>query len=125
MERLLTGLLYVIGIFSIIVGALSVFATDLARKKFFNKILEIKDLKKYSPLPIIIGILLLLATPYNRYMFFILLLGVLSIIKGIAFVVATEKMEKMKDWWSKLNDNGYRIYGILMIIIGSVVLMGI
>ena len=125
MATVLTGFLYLFGIFLIVVGALSVFATDMIRKKFFNKLLELKDLKKYAPLSIIVGVLLLFSVPYNRHGFLILLFGILSIIKGVLLLVAPEKMEKLKNWWQKAKDNAYRVYGIVMIIIGSVVLMGI
>lgn len=125
MERILIGFLYLFGIFLIVIGALSVFATDLIRRKFFNKLLQITDIKKYGPLPIAVGVLLSFSAPYDRYMFFVLCLGILSIVKGIMLIVATEKMEKIKNWWLKATNNVYRIYGIAVIIIGSVVLMGI
>lgn len=125
MVKLLAGFLYLFGMALIVIGTLSVFATDLARRKFFNKLLQITDLKKYSPLSIIIGILLLLSATYNKHMLFILLLGVLAIVKGIALIVATEKMEKMKSWWLKANDSAYRIYGVILIILGSLILIGI
>jgi len=125
MDSLLTGFLYLMGIFFIIIGALSVFATDMARRKFFNKLLQNADLKKYAPLSVVIGIVFLLSIPHNRRPFFILLLGVLSILKGIGLIVATEKMLKIKDWWLKANDTAYRIWGVVVIIMGSVILMGI
>ncbi|MCQ9207156.1 MAG: hypothetical protein NG740_04690 [Omnitrophica bacterium] len=125
MATILTGFLYLFGIFFIVVGALSVFATDMIRKKFFNKLLELKDLKKYAPLSIIIGVLLLFSVPYNRHRLLILLFGILSMAKGILLLVAPEKIEKYKNWWQKAKDNAYRACGIVIIIIGSIVLMGI
>ena len=125
MGTLLRGLLYLVGIFFIVTGALTVFATDMTRKKFFAKILATKDMKKWAPASIVIGIVLLLSASLNRYPLFIVLLGLLSIIKGAVIIAAPEKMEKIKSWWEKANDNAYRIWGVAVIIIGSIVLMGI
>lgn len=125
MGSILTGFLYVYSIFVIVVGVLSVFATDLIKRTFFNKILQINDLKKFSPLAIIVGLLFLMAIPYNRQPLILLLLGILSIIKGITMIVAPEKMDKMKAWFLKASDNVYRVWGAVMIVMGSVILMGI
>mgnify|MGYP001394334598 CR=1 FL=1 len=125
MGNILTGFLYVYSIFIIVEGVLSVFATDLIKRKFFNKILQISDLKKFSPLAIIAGLLFLMSIPYNRRPLIILLLGILSIIKGITIIVAPEKIDKMRAWFLKASDNVYRAWGAAMIILGSVILMGI
>ena len=39
MVRLLAGYLYLLGIGLIVIGALSIFATDLIIRKFFSKLL--------------------------------------------------------------------------------------
>lgn len=124
MGTLLGGFLYFFSIFFIVVGVLSVFATDLIRRKFFNKLLQIKDMKKWAPLSAVIGIALLLAAPRNRHALLILIFGILSITKAVMLMVAPEKMEKMKTWWVRASDNAYRIYGVIMILAGSVMLMG-
>lgn len=117
--------LYFIGIFYIVIGALAVFATSVIRKKFFNKLWNISDMKKLSPIPILVGILLLLAAPSNRYGFFVAILGILGIAKGVMIIIATEKMEKMKEWWVKADNNVYKIMGITIIILGSAILVGL
>ncbi|MBL7156940.1 MAG: hypothetical protein ISS92_02130 [Candidatus Omnitrophica bacterium] len=124
MEKLMMTFLYLIGIFWIVMGTLVVFATELAKDKFLLKLLNIKDLKKFAPIPILVGILLLLSAFYSRYAFLIILLGLLAITKGVLFIVATEKVNKMRDWWLKANDNAYRVWGVVMIILGSIVLIG-
>lgn len=117
--------LSLISIFWIIIGVLCVFTTDMVRKKFFNKILNFKDMKKISPIPIVIGIFLLLSASYNQYSLLIVLIGLLALLKGIIMIVAPEKMEKMKSWWVKANNKTYKIYGVCIIIMGVIVLKGI
>ena len=125
MANILVMLLYVLGIFYIVVGTLMLFVPDMARKKIILK-LKNMPIKRVSVIPIIIGLLLLFAASYNRYGALIVLLGLLALTKGIVGIVATEKMEKIRDWFiEKADKKIYRIYGIVMIILGSVILTGI
>ena len=124
MDSLLVIFLYLIGIFWIVLGALLVFAPDVAKNKFLNKFKN-APLKKLSILPLAAGILLILSASYNRYAFFITILGLLGIIKGISFIAAPQKMQKVIDWWFKAGSGISRVWGIVIIIIGSIVLMGI
>ena len=102
-----------------------VFATEMIRNKFLNKILKSKDLKKLSIAPIVIGILLFLSVQANAFRLYVIILGILAVIKGIVGIVATEKMHKVTHWWIKASNNVYRVWGIALIIMGSVLLMGI
>jgi len=125
MQLLLTVFMYLLGILWIILGALFVFATDMVKAKFVDTFVAKMNIKKTGPIPIIMGVLLLLAASYNRHTLLVTILGLISILKGIACIAATEKMEKIKDWWLKAGNNVARAWGIVMIIIGSLVLMGI
>jgi len=120
-------LLYVLSIFWIIIGVLLTFATDMVRGKFLNKLLELKGerLKKLSVIPIVIGILLFLSASANEYTIYVIVIGLLAIIKGIVGIVATEKMEKFAERWSKMSNNAYRIWGVVTIILGIILLRGI
>lgn len=125
MDGILRLFLYLIGIVWVIVGSLLVFATDLFRNKI-KKIVAKADYKKMSAIPFAIGILLLLSAKINLYTTLVTLLGLLAIIKGIFCILSTEKMKKISDWWlNKANKNVLRAWGIIIIIIGSIVLMGI
>lgn len=118
--------LYLISIFWIVMGVLLIFAPELVKKKVCKKLLEKSDLKKLSALPLIFGVLLLMTSTYNAYRLLVILLGILAIVKGVAMIVATEKMQKMTDWWlNKASKNILRVWGVVAIVIGSVVLMGI
>ncbi len=97
----------------------------MLRKKFINKILDKIDIKIISVLPIILGVLFLLAASYNRYSFLIVLLGLLAIAKGVLGIVATERMKRITEAFMKLPNNICKIWGVVMILIGSIVLTGI
>ena len=125
MGGILVLLLYLLGIFWIVMGTLLVFVPKLLKRKLFVKLQNI-PLKKIGSVPLIIGVLLVLAASHNRYTAFVVILGLLAIAKGIGCIVATEKMQKIQDWWlNKASNNVYRILGIVIILIGSIVLTGI
>ena len=124
MAGILSIFMWIIGISWITVGVLMVFATGMAKEKILKDILNAK-IKSVGIIPVIVGVLLLLAASDNRYTLFVTLLGILAIIKGIMCIVATEKMEKIRDWWLKADDKVYKISGAVVAIMGSIVLMGI
>lgn len=124
MAGLLRFFMRLLAILWVAMGTLMIFAPEVLRKKLFAKLKEL-PLKKVGIIPLVIGILLLLAAFYNRYRLFIVLLGLLSIAKGIYCIVATEKMAKMQDWWLGAKKKVYRIFGIVVIILGFIVLSGI
>lgn len=125
MESLPIIFMYLIGIMWVIVGGLLLFATDLVMKKFLTKFITKVDPKKWAPVAIILGIFLLLSASYNRHTLFVILLGLLGVLKGILFVIAPERMEKMKDWWLKAGNKVHKIWGVLLIALGSIVLTGL
>jgi uncharacterized protein YjeT (DUF2065 family) len=125
MELLLRFFMYLVGILWIIVGALTVFATDMIKKKFIDVILPKVNLKKVAYIPLIIGALLILAAQYNKHAVLVVLLGLIGILKGVLCIVRTDMMEALRNRVLKFENNAYRIFGVVMIIIGSIVLMGI
>ncbi len=124
MAGLLRLFMRLLAILWVAIGTLMIFAPEVLRKKLFAKIKEL-PLKKVGIVPIVIGVLLLLAALYNTYRFLIVILGLLSIAKGIYCIVATEKMAKIQDWWLGAKKKVYRIYGIVVIVLGFIILSGI
>ncbi len=125
MGAILTLFMYLLGILWIVIGALLIFAPELIKTKVIDVCV-----KKLSPtvkalIALVFGVILLLAASQNRHTLFVIVLGLLGIVKGVMFIVAKEKMDKITDWWLKANNNIYRISGIFTILIGSIVLIGI
>ena len=117
--------LVLMGMFWVVLGTLLVFATDLVRKKFFSKIKDM-DFKKWSFLPIVIGILFLIAAPISRAPLFITILGILGLIKGFYFLlVPQKKVKKVTDWWFNAKNNLYKICGVAVLILGVFVLINL
>jgi len=124
MAGLLMLFMRLLAILWVAIGTLMIFAPEVLRKKLFAKLKEL-PLKKVGVVPLVIGILLLLAALYYTYRLFVVLLGLLSIAKGVYCIVAPEKMTKIQDWWLGAKKRVYRVYGIVIIILGFIVLSGI
>ncbi len=117
--------LVLMGIFWVVLGTLSVFATDLVRKKFFNKLKDM-DFKKWSILPIVIGVLFLMAAPLSSARLFITALSILAFLKGFyLLLVPQKKIRKVMDWWFDAKNDLYKVWGVAVLILGVIVLINL
>ncbi|MFH1674294.1 MAG: hypothetical protein ABIF87_12835 [Pseudomonadota bacterium] len=110
------SLLWVMG------GTLIVFNTELVRRRFFDKI-KTTSPKKLSPVPIIVGGLLILSASASSQDIIIFIIGVLALLKGVLFLMAPEeKVKVFIDWWLSGSDQMYKGLGIFMTILGTFIL---
>jgi len=116
--------LYVLSVMWIVAGTLMIFAPEMLRKKVFVKIKNM-PIKKMGIIPLIFGIFIIISAQFNRHTFFVVILGIIGIAKGIVSIAATDKAMKWFDKWTNAGMNAYRITGVIAIIIGSIVLMGV
>ncbi|MBL7158124.1 MAG: DUF2065 family protein [Candidatus Omnitrophica bacterium] len=116
--------LYVLSILWIVAGTLMIFAPEVIRKKVIPKIKDL-PLKKIGIIPIAIGVFIILSAQFNRHTLFVVILGILAIAKGVFAIAATEKFAKWQNKLLQAKMNTYRIMGGVIIILGSIVLMGV
>lgn len=115
--------LILMGTFWVVVGTLTIFTTNMIRKKFFNKFRDI-DFKKWSIAPIVIGILFLLSAPESRARIFITLLGVLAFIKGLFLLLGPkQKIKKIVNASLDMEDSLYKVWGVVILALGVLVLI--
>lgn len=118
----MTWFLFAVGILWVIFGTLMVFATQLIRQKFYHK-LKTQDPRRWSPLAIAVGVLLLLSASSSSQVTFIVILGLLSLAKGALFLFAPrQKIRKMMDWWFETTDKTHKVWGVATIVLGMAVL---
>lgn len=68
---------------------------------------------------LIIGIIFLLAASQCRITWFVALFGILGIVKGVLlFVLEKEKIMALFKWWEKKSDTFLRIYAVIVVAIG-------
>ena len=117
--------LFVVGLIWVIGGTLMLFATRVMREDFCSK-LKVTDPRKWSPLPLAGGILFLLSASSSSQVTFIVILGLLSLLKGLVFLFGPrEKVKGMIDWWFKASDKTYRVWGVVVMGLGIAILVTI
>ena len=117
--------LLIIGVFYVIVGTLSIFATNLVKRKFFNKFKDM-DYKKMSFIPILIGILFIISAKSTNMPLYIVILGILAILKGFYGIFESpEKINRLMEKFLNAKNRFYKIYGVVALLIGVGILVSI
>jgi uncharacterized protein YjeT (DUF2065 family) len=116
-------ILYAISILWIVFGAGTILYTASIRLTVKN-ILKSVDLKIIAAVPLIAGLLLLFSASASHYPWFIRLIGLLAVIKGIFIGLNPNKMmTAINEWYvHTATDQGYRFFGIIFIILGTALL---
>ena len=112
--------LYAFSMAWICFGSLAILYTTPTRETLRN-ILKTDHLKPMATLPVLMGILLLISSSASHYPWFIRLLGLLAMAKGVfIFSISAEIADKLRDWYlDSMSDQTYRLCGIITIILGS------
>ena len=118
----MTWFLFAIGVLWIIFWTLMLFTTQLIRQKFYHR-LKAQNPKRWSFLAIPVGVLLLLAASSSSQVTFIVILGLISLAKGVFFLFAPRpKVKKITDWWFEATDKTHKAWGVATIVLGIAVL---
>ena len=79
-----------------------------------------------AALALLIGIIFLLAAPQCRWRGFIVVFGILSLIKGIClFAFSQEKLIACMDWWAKRPIAFLRGYAVFAITLGVLLIYSV
>jgi uncharacterized protein YjeT (DUF2065 family) len=115
--------LYVISILWIVFGSCAILYTASTRRSL-NSVIQNLNLKIIAALPLITGLLLLVSASASHYPWFVRLIGLLIIVKGIFIGLNPSKMmDAVTQWFlHKATDQSYRFYGILFVILGTALL---
>lgn len=114
--------LYLFSILWIVFGSFAILYTARHREILKN-ILETTHLKIIAVIPFTAGILLLLSSSASHYPWFIRLIGLFAVIKGIfIFLNPHGIIHKLNHWYlNTVSDQTCRFYGIMAILLGSAV----
>lgn len=115
--------LILLAIFYIIVGGMLFIQTNKA-KGFFRKLLKEKNVKTLSIVPLVVGLLLIWGSSFVSVPWFVILLGILGILKGLFFILGPEKkIRPLIDWWLNASDSVYKSWGVVAFLIGVLLLL--
>jgi uncharacterized protein YjeT (DUF2065 family) len=117
--------LFVVGLLWVMAGTLGLFATRFTREQYVSKF-KIGDPRKWSPLPLVAGVLFLLSASSSSQVTFIVVVGLLALLKGLIFLFAPrEKVKRMIEWWLEGSDKMYRVWAGVVIGLGVAILVTI
>jgi len=116
-------LLHLIGIFLVAAGSVYILYTQKLRSALF-RVLNTVNPKLLSIAPLSIGILLILSAFHSFNSWFIIVLGLLAVIKGLLLILAPRTVyESMLRWYfEKTSDRTFRFFGIVALVIGTAVM---
>jgi hypothetical protein len=115
--------LYGLALFWIAAGTFFILYTEESRR-FLGKAVGKMNPKLLGFIPMVVGILLILAAKVSGAFWFILILGILAIGKGVYFLLGPRgQVKALFDWWFKsAQDRTYRFWGIIIVLLGVVLL---
>lgn len=116
--------LYLISLLWISAGAWMILYTHESKNAMSVLIKGVGDRRILSVLPVIVGILLLFAASSSRHSWVIRLFGFIAVLKG-GFIFWNPKnlFEKTTNWYlNTVSDQTYRLFGIITLIFGTVIL---
>ncbi|MFH1992102.1 MAG: hypothetical protein ABIK98_06790 [Pseudomonadota bacterium] len=107
----------------ITIGAFTILYTEESRN-VVKRMYEEVDRKILAVLPLIFGVLFILSAPVSRHAWFIRLIGITAVGKGLFIFTNPHRLyETITDWYiTSLSDQTYRFLGILTLILGTAVL---
>ena len=115
--------LHFIGILLVASGSIYILYTEKI-KKTFSPVFRNFNPKLLSVLPLIVGGLLILSAFHSFNSWFIIVLGLIAIIKGLLLIIIPKSVyDKIVNWYfDKASDMTLRFFDILSIIIGTAIM---
>jgi uncharacterized protein YjeT (DUF2065 family) len=113
---------YLLGFLWIAAGAIAILYTE-DYKALFRGLMARMARMVLAVIPAVFGLLLILAASSTSHRGFIALLGVLGIIKGaLIYFNPGGIFETGKAWLNTLSEQGYRLMGVIALVLGTVII---
>jgi uncharacterized protein YjeT (DUF2065 family) len=112
--------LYAFSFLWIVSGSCFIIYTRQSRA-FVGQLFEEIERRILAVVAAVVGFALLLSSPYSVHGWFIILLGLLSLLKGVfLFVNPADLVTQMRKWYAECaSDQTYRFLGIVMVVLGT------
>ncbi|MFZ0482773.1 MAG: hypothetical protein WAL93_05210 [Desulfobacterales bacterium] len=93
-------------------------------KSMIKRLVTDLDRRILSTLPVVLGVFLIMAASESRHSWFIRLIGILAVFKGGCIFWNPQNLyDKIVDWYlNALSDQTFRFFGIITLILGTVIL---
>lgn len=121
-EEKMKYIIYFLGFAWIAAGAFAILYTD-TYKTYVQRLMNQVSRIWLALVPVIVGVLLLLSASSTTHGGFIALIGGLGIVKGLLIYFNPAGLfQTAGDWLENLSDQGYRLVGIIALVLGTVVI---
>jgi uncharacterized protein YjeT (DUF2065 family) len=115
-------IIYVLGFAWIAAGAFAILYSDMYRA-YVQRLMNQTNRTWLAMIPAVMGMLLLLSASSIAHSGFIALIGGLAIVKGLLIYFNPAGLfQTTGDWLKNLSDQGYRLIGIIALVLGTVVI---
>ena len=115
-------IVYLLGFAWIAAGAFAILYTDDYRAYVRYLASRINRIW-LGMIPVVVGLLLLIGASSTTHGGFIAFIGLLGIAKGVLIYFNPAKIaETAIEWLGSLSDQGYRLIGIIALVLGTVVI---
>ena len=112
-------ILYAMSVLWIGFGSFAILYTAMTREKVSNLIAN-TDPRILSALPIIGGILLIVAASAGTHAWFIRFLGLIALLKGALIILNPQDLwARTRQWYQDVSDQAFRLSGIIFVILGT------
>ena len=115
-------IVYLLGFLWVAAGAAAILYT-VDYKACLKGVLEKLDRRILALIPAVFGLLLLFAASSTTHGWFVGLIGVLGLAKGVLIYFNPAGLfETSRNWLYAVSDQGYRLMGIIALVLGTVVI---
>lgn len=117
---MMTPILYIIAILWIALGTFLIVFTDRTRDTL-GRVFVVERIKVLSLLPLVFGVVLIIgAFTSSDPFWFVFILGILGLSKGVYWVMApSTQIKGLLEWWfSKATPETIRFWGLLAFVFG-------
>ena len=114
-----------LGLYFMVVGIVIILFPDKLKKKF-SLLLSWKNYKPLGVIAALVGLILFIVSSSSRLGLFVVLIGILSLAKGLFFIFAAhDKAKFVINWSVSLADEYYRIWGIITLAMGMLLIFSV
>ena len=114
--------IYLLGLTWIAAGAAVILYTE-EYKAFFRRMLTEWNPLWLALVPAVVGLLLVMGAGTTSHGGIIILIGIIGIAKGVLIYFNPGNiLQRTRTWVERLSDQGYRLAGIIGLLLGTVII---
>lgn len=115
-------IIYLLGLLWVAAGAMAILYTE-DYKGYVNGLVTKLNRMYLAIIPAVFGLLLLIAASSTSHKGIIAAIGILGILKGVLIYFNPAGLfDLSKNWLENLSDQGYRLMGMIALVLGTVVI---